>query len=152
MKKSKQKSQKRIEVFKDEYFFLSNFYPAEVKIFGRKWHTSEHAYQSQKSDDKIYQDKIHKAITASASKKIARQLERSGKRKEDWDDIKYDIMYDVVLAKFKQNKKLRKALLATGKAKLIEGNWWKDTTWGVCDGIGKNWLGKILMKVRKKLK
>ena len=32
---------------------------------------------------------------------------------------------------------------------LIEGNWWKDTYWGVCDGKGQNKLGELLMKVRK---
>jgi predicted NAD-dependent protein-ADP-ribosyltransferase YbiA (DUF1768 family) len=35
---------------------------------------------------------------------------------------------------------------------LIEGNYWKDTFWGICDGIGKNYLGKILMEVREEFK
>ena len=42
-------------------------------------------------------------------------------------------------------------LLATGKATLVEGNSWGDTFWGVCRGKGKNMLGKILMRVRKRL-
>ena len=33
---------------------------------------------------------------------------------------------------------------------LIEGNDWHDTFWGVCNGIGKNWLGKILEEERDK--
>jgi predicted NAD-dependent protein-ADP-ribosyltransferase YbiA (DUF1768 family) len=31
---------------------------------------------------------------------------------------------------------------------LIEGNWWGDTYWGVCNGVGENHLGKLLMKIR----
>lgn len=34
---------------------------------------------------------------------------------------------------------------------LEEGNTWGDTTWGTVNGIGENRLGRILMKVRKKL-
>ena len=33
----------------------------------------------------------------------------------------------------------------------IEGNTWNDTFWGVCNGQGQNWLGKILMLVRSEL-
>jgi len=46
---------------------------------------------------------------------------------------------------------LREALLDTGNAKLVEGNYWGDVEWGVCRGKGKNKLGKILMKVRKEI-
>ena len=60
-------------------------------------------------------------------------------------------MYRIVKAKFEQNEQLKKQLLHTGRAKLIEGNWWKDTFWGVHEGVGENHLGKILMKVRKEL-
>lgn len=31
---------------------------------------------------------------------------------------------------------------------IIEVNNWGDTYWGVCNGIGDNHLGKILMKIR----
>ncbi len=34
---------------------------------------------------------------------------------------------------------------------LVEGNWWNDTFWGVCNGEGQNNLGKILMKIRKEI-
>ena len=47
---------------------------------------------------------------------------------------------------------LSEKLLATGDAELIEGNHWNDTFWGVCDGVGKNWLGILLMEIREELK
>ena len=46
---------------------------------------------------------------------------------------------------------LRKKLLATGDEHLEEGNYWHDTYWGVCDGVGKNRLGELLMTVRKEV-
>lgn len=48
--------------------------------------------------------------------------------------------------------KLRSQLLSTGTAELVEGNWWNDRYWGVCNGRGENHLGKILMRIREELK
>lgn len=46
----------------------------------------------------------------------------------------------------------RKKLLATENALLVEGNTWNDTYWGVCNGVGKNTLGQLLMKIRRNSK
>jgi len=43
-------------------------------------------------------------------------------------------------------------LLQTGDAKLVLNNKWNDKFWGVCRGVGENWLGKILMEVRDELR
>lgn len=67
-------------------------------------------------------------------------------------------MYEVVLAKFKQNPDLREKLLNTGNAILIEGTTWHDNYWGNCtcdrcaNKFGRNQLGKTLMKVHEELK
>ena len=82
----------------------------------------------------------------------AKQLGRKVKLRKDWEEVKTNIMYDICLAKFTQNQDLKEKLLKTGNAILIEGNWWNDTYWGVCNGIGENNLGKILMKIREELK
>jgi hypothetical protein len=39
-------------------------------------------------------------------------------------------------------------LLATEYVELIEGNNWGDTFFGVCNGEGENWLGRLLMNLR----
>ena len=57
----------------------------------------------------------------------------------------------LVREKFTTNQKLQKQLLATGDQHLEETNKWGDTFWGVCNGVGSNHLGKILMKVRDEL-
>ena len=86
------------------------------------------------------------------------EAKRLGKRIElrsDWLEVRDQIMYQVVLEKFKQNPDLKAMLLATGDAHLEEGNTWKDRYWGVCpprSGNGENKLGQILMRVREELK
>lgn len=69
----------------------------------------------------------------------------------DWEYIRVDVMTELVRKKFSQEP-LRSQLIATGDAELIEGNWWNDTFWGVCNGVGENNLGKILMKVRDEIR
>jgi hypothetical protein len=57
-------------------------------------------------------------------------------------------MYDVLIAKFKQNPVLANILLATEDAFLIEHTF-RDAKWGNnSDGTGENILGLLLMKVR----
>lgn len=61
-------------------------------------------------------------------------------------------MREVVLAKFEQNEVIRKILLETGDALLIEHTH-RDRYWGDGgDGSGKNMLGIILMSVREELR
>jgi predicted NAD-dependent protein-ADP-ribosyltransferase YbiA (DUF1768 family) len=69
----------------------------------------------------------------------------------DWNDVRLAIMEDLVRQKFLTSS-MERLLLSTGDAELIEGNYWGDTFWGVCRGVGENHLGKILMKIREELK
>lgn len=89
-----------------------------------------------------------KDTTPTQAKRIGRRIEL----RSDWEDIKIKVMYLVVREKFKQNEELQTLLLDTGDTYLEEGNNWNDRTWGVVNGIGTNYLGKILMKVRYELR
>ena len=62
-------------------------------------------------------------------------------------------MEGTVLLKFNQNPELKRKLIATGDAVLVEENYWGDKFWGVCSktGEGENHLGIILMKTREDL-
>jgi cytidine deaminase len=65
-------------------------------------------------------------------------------------------MATVLRAKF-QAPELRRKLLATGDRELIEGNNWRDTTWGCIRDKEGNWkgrneLGKLLMQIRDELR
>jgi predicted NAD-dependent protein-ADP-ribosyltransferase YbiA (DUF1768 family) len=57
-------------------------------------------------------------------------------------------MSEIIHAKFTQNKDIRIKLMNTYPQELIEGNNWQDHFWGVCNGAGLNWLGRILMAER----
>ncbi len=66
-------------------------------------------------------------------------------------------MEQVLRAKFAAPH-LREKLLATGDRVLIEGNHWRDTTWGMVrdkttgEWRGRNELGKLLMKLRDEIR
>jgi len=134
--------------FSGQYDFLSNFYEEAFEFDGHVFKTAEHAYQAQKTIDDVDFEKVKNAKTAADAKKLGHKVYV----RWDWDDVKLDIMFRVVLAKFSSNADLRKKLLATYPSKLMEGNTWNDTFFGVCNGVGENHLGKILMRVRDILK
>lgn len=87
------------------------------------------------------------AYNPSEAKAAGRKIDL----RSDWEEVKSQIMYEIVQAKFNQNPDLKEKLLATGDEHLEEGNTWGDTTWGTVNGIGENRLARILMKVRKEL-
>ena len=60
-------------------------------------------------------------------------------------------MKDLLEQKFAKPE-LKKLLLATDDMLLVEGNTWGDTYWGVCNGIGFNMLGKLLVELRSQLR
>jgi N-glycosidase YbiA len=127
-----------IDSFEGEYRFLSNFsYEGGVKP------TVEHHYQATKTHSKTQQAQIMMAKTPGIAKKLGRKVTLC----EDWEKIKTEVMLSLLLQKFAEPE-IQEKLLATGDAALIEGNWWGDTYWGVCNGEGENWLGQILMIVR----
>lgn len=49
----------------------------------------------------------------------AKRLGRQMKMRPDWDEIKFNVMREVVMAKFTQNPDLYQRLLATGNATLF---------------------------------
>ena len=135
-----------IDKFADDFAFLSNFFETKVKYGDVTFNNSEAAFQAQKCSNR-QQIKNFVGITASAAKKLGRKVEL----REGWDNIKEQVMYEIVKTKFEQNTKLGYALLKTADVVLIEGNTWGDRFWGQVDGDGENKLGKILMRVRDEL-
>lgn len=135
----------RIDKFEGDYFFLSNFSESPIKFNdGITYPTVEHLFQAQKTMDMDMRRKIANAATPGQAKRLGRSV----LLRKDWEEIKNGIMFDAVYQKFKQNSSLKEKLLSTGDAELIEGNWWNDTYWGVCRGLGRNQLGITLMEVR----
>lgn len=144
----------KIDSFSDKYAFMSNFSYSPMEFEGINIPTAEHAFQMMKASTDDMRQFVAMAPTASQAKSRGRGVKIRG----DWEQIKFDVMYRIQLAKYRQNPHLRTALLATGDAELEEGNWWHDNMWGNCkcerchDIEGHNMLGNILMKVRKELR
>lgn len=134
-----------IVTFNGPYWFLSNFYPCIIKYETITYSTVEHAYQASKTLDFSRRLEIAKARRPAQAKFLGRCVVL----RPEWDDIKVSIMEELLERKFADQVLMQK-LLDTGDATLIEGNWWGDEFWGVYKGRGKNHLGKLLMKIRKK--
>ena len=143
-----------IDSFSGEYRFLSNFYPCTIKYEGLTYPTIEHAYQAAKTTD-IAQRKAFAlegreiglpTLSAGGAKKLGRKIPI----RADWEEVKLDIMEDILKLKFSQ-RYFRQLLRDTQDEELVEGNLWHDVYWGVCNGIGQNQLGQLLMKIRSKL-
>lgn len=136
-----------IDSFRNEYYFLSNFYNSHVEYNGLVYTNNEAAFQAQKCPERARE---FTGLAPNDAKRLGRQV----KLRPDWEEVKLDIMTDIVRSKFnrRQHPVLCRRLLETGDEELVEGNYWNDYYWGVCKGHGENHLGKILMQVREELK
>lgn len=138
-----------IDDFRGDNEFLSNFHG------GRK--SLEHLYQALKTDSATWKARILAASTPHEAKRLGRQAPI----RDTWEDEKLIVMRSLIMQKFRYRSSLSRLLAGTGSAILIEGNWWHDTFWGVCDGTrcrrphdepyGENHLGLLLMDQRAAL-
>tara|TARA_E500000178_G_C16807440_1_gene655381 strand:- start:54 stop:479 length:426 start_codon:yes stop_codon:yes gene_type:complete len=133
-----------INKFHEEFDWLSNFFPCQVKFEGLTFTSSEAAFQAAKCAD---QNEREKFVNLSAGR--TKRLGKKVNLREDWNRVKIDVMREVLICKFSQNPGLKEKLIATGNEELIEGNNWNDRFWGVCRGVGQNHLGKLLMDIRR---
>lgn len=136
-----------INSFRGKYFFLSNFYELPIAYNGISYLNNESAFQAQKTLD----DEVRKKFS-NLNPSDAKRMGRHVKLRTDWEQIKDQIMYEIVKKKFTPSSCSYLNLLATGNEQLEEGNTWGDKEWGTVNSIGKNKLGKILMRVREELK
>ena len=133
----------------DSYFELSNFYPHGVEEDGVYWPSVEHYFQAQKFEDSEYREKIRTCGSPKNAKTLGQS--RKYKLRDDWEEVKEDIMLNALRKKF-GHPKMREILLGTKRRALIE-NSPHDKYWGIGrDGKGKNRLGQLLMQVRSEIK
>lgn len=108
--------------FQGEFEFLSNFYTHNIEYNGIVYPTVEHAFQAAKCLDNEEKLKILEAPTPGKAKRIGKKIVM----RPDWDNIKIDVMKDLLVLKF-SDPELKEKLKATGEEELIEGNNWNDT-------------------------
>ena len=136
-----------IKGFKNEYFFLSNFYSSNIRFLGINYPTIEHFYQAAKSFWPGEVQLIVEAENPGQAKRLGKKIELH----PDWENIKLSVMELALRLKF-SNPIMRQKLLDTEDAYLEETNYWNDVWWGVCNGVGENHLGRLLMKIRDELR
>ena len=154
--------------FKKEYKFLDNSYsgsrgPFVHSVFlydGSRlsdiFIAAEHAYQCSKA-------KTYNEAHSIARLPHADQAHRNGRKldlRPDWEDIKLDVMGEILRSKFSTedldtggSKSMARKLMDTGDQNLInETKFKRNLFWGTYDGVGENHLGKLLMEIREELK
>lgn len=133
----------------DPYGCFSNFSPHPIHCSDRHWPTVEHFYQAQKfanTPDAAIILKIHQTLTPEAAAAIGRNPRYAPRH--DWPQLKQEVMWQGLLAKFQAHTDIAQVLLDTGDAQIIE-NSPVDYYWGCGeDGSGYNHLGKLLMRMR----
>lgn len=137
-----------ITSFSGEHRFLSNFWFVPVHLDGVRYPSVEHAYQAAKTLDKKEREVIRTKPTPAAAKRAGRNVTL----RSDWNEVRLQIMANLLTEKFRHEPLRSDLLLKTGDRRLIENNTWGDTYWGVCRGVGQNNLGRLLMAVRERIK
>ena len=136
--------------FFGKYRWLSNFWLCTIVVRWKgevlRFTCVEEGFQSCKSDS-LETRKRFQGVGPLRAKRMGKEI----RLREDWSDVKLQVMEFFVRQKFLQNPDLRRKLINTGSAYLEETNQWGDTFWGVSRGVGQNHLGKILMKIRKEM-
>ena len=116
---------------KDWRKMLSNFYVAEFNYNGNTYYTAEHAFQAKKIElvdsAKAYFFCIESGNIIGTTKdgNIARKNRKlvilDDESIKIWNKIKHNIMKEILICKFTQNKELSNVLLLTKKAILLHG-------------------------------
>ena len=137
---------------------LSNFYPCTpaITIGNTTFETVEHYYQYMKHacNDAAYAERIRTSSVAAAHHLGG--ANRASFR-ADWEQVRDDVYYNGMLAKFSQNAELQRVLLQTGDKMLVQVD--SDAHWGMCvpddtpAGLahGGNAGGRALQRVRAHL-
>ncbi len=136
-----------IKGFFGPYRWLSNFHESTVWFQGLKYRSSENAYQAAKVEP-AHRERFT-IISPRESKTLWLDLPNAYSA-EKWDEIKFDIMAEVLFSKFVNPELKQKLLALPTDIYLEETNWWSDVFWGVdIHKGGKNNLGRLLMRLRR---
>ena len=148
----------------ESYGFLSNWYLSDFTVDGIKFSSMEQYMMYQKAvmfKDKDIASQILKTDDVARIKDFGRQV--SNYNDTVWNGMRQIVIYKGLLEKFRQNEKLKKALLDTGDDILAECAV-SDKIWGIGLSMkdsnrndikswkGQNLLGFALMLVRSELR
>ena len=104
-----------IDKFKGEYRWLSNFWPARVRLDGVEFPTVEHAYQAGKVLDPEIREKIRCLPSAGDAKRFGKRFGKSVPFRPAWnDEFKISLMRNMLESRFARRSPTRHSLLTRG--------------------------------------
>jgi ribA/ribD-fused uncharacterized protein len=134
-----------------EFYPLDNFSSFKVEYQGYLYASCEEAYQAlsfKGASEELYQ-KVINSHSADEAQRIA--YTNRDKQRKDWNEVKVEIMEQLLRAKLEQNPYVKKKLLQT-KGYIIVEDSPKDNFWGWGPNRdGFNQLGKLWMKIRDEI-
>lgn len=135
------------------YYGFTNFSNHPVKYNGKTYPTSEHLFQSFKFQDHRPGLAEHIRLYCPGPSDALSEARRfQPEVRPDWLKVNIQMMEETLRLKFDQHPDLRKELLDTGDAELIEDSD-KDAFWGIgANRQGRNELGKALERLRAQLR
>ncbi len=156
-------------IITDKYVFFfggicSQWVSSKFTIDGITYNCAEQYMMAQKAlffKDKEQLQKIMNTDNPRDQKYYGRQVKNFDYKK--WSDVSRKIVYKGNIAKFTQNPNMLDELLSYGNREIVEASP-TDKIWGIGLAVddpkihdknewqGTNWLGEIMMKVRKDLK
>lgn len=142
---------KQIFFYEQDFYVFSNFSAFRLHWKGKTFDTSEAAYHYEKFP---HRPDLQEAIISADSAHVAFKFAEMHKadRRADWDDVKVDVMREILREKVKQHGYVRYKLLQSGNRELIEDSW-RDPFWGWGPNRdGQNMLGKLWMEVREEVR
>lgn len=134
-----------------EFYVFDNFASFQIDWRGRRWMTSEHAYQAAHFFETAPElvEEIFQARSAHDAYKIAKA--HADKAPTNWDKVKVGIMEDILRHKLEQNNYVKEKLRLSGDMEIIEDST-KDSFWGWGPNRdGRNELGRIWMRLREEM-
>lgn len=156
--------------YKDDNFILfyeglfSQWAKKDIKINNIIYNCCEQYMMAEKArlfKDELALEKIMETTNPAVQKKWGRKVKNFNKNK--WEEMAKKIVFKANYAKFTQNEDCKKLLLDSENRTIVEASPY-DRIWGIglsCNDPralnpkqwrGANWLGKIIMEVRKKIK
>lgn len=139
-----------IPYYETSNFVFHNFSAHAIEINGTVYPTAEHAFHALKFEDEALRKRIRECPSPIAAFTLGKELKPQ--RRADWDEVKVEVLTNIIRHKARQNADVKEALLLSGDERIVEVNP-HDDFWGDGpDGKGKNHTGEILMKIREELK
>ena len=143
---------------------FSNWHKSDFVYKGIKFCTSEQAMMWEKAllfGDREIAEEILKTRNAKVQKELGRAVK--GYVDAEWNAVREQIVFNILVNKFIQNESMLAHLLRTGDTIIVEASPY-DKVWGI--GLGENdprahdpaqWqgtnlLGKVLTELRETLK